>query len=54
MVVKLKLMVHSDLMQFENGVILYGGKTNPFIVMCWITFKNGVILYGGMTIFTKP
>ncbi len=34
---------------FENGVILYGGKTNVWQIYAEEKFENGVILYGGKT-----
>ena len=34
---------------FENGVILYGGKTIKEVILLHAQFENGVILYGGKT-----
>ena len=34
---------------FENGVILYGSKTQEISIKEWWAFENGVILYGSKT-----
>jgi len=34
---------------FENGAILYGGKTEIILMPVAFMFENGAILYGGKT-----
>ncbi len=49
MVVKLMSSTYQQYLGFENGVILYGGKTIYIKRYLSFMFENGVILYGGKT-----
>ena len=50
MVVKPYYQLYKSMIQFENGVILYGGKATTLEMLLPLMFENGVILYGGKAI----